>query len=128
MCMVRLGLLLQGERGRGQTMGGALQRAREAWEKGIREPTPRGVLGAVLRTLWGPQRETPSPQGLESRSESRGELGGAGSPGGPDLGLHVGSHALGSADDHVGDTVAQAGRAPGVPLPHPAGRPGRRGG
>lgn len=70
------------------------------------------------------------PPRLARKAEVRAEEGwaGAGSPGGPDLGLHVGSHALGGTDDHVGDTVAQAGRAPGVPLPHPAERPGWRAG
>lgn len=58
---------------------GASRGRREAWEQSNSKPTPRGVLGAVLRVPWGPQTTT-SPPSLESRSESWGELGGRGQP------------------------------------------------
>lgn len=63
-------------------------------------------------------------QGLDRPEESRSEILGGHSPGGPDLRLHVGGHAFGSTNDHIGDSVSQAGRAAGVTLPHPADRGG----
>lgn len=111
-------LLARGSEGEVRHGGrGTLQRAQAAWEQSTLEPTP-GCAGAAGRAPRG-RRGKHLPT-AESRSES-GRAGG-GQPGGPDLGLHVGSHALGGPDDHVGDPVSQAGRAPGVPLPHPAGR------
>lgn len=106
--------------------------ARERSDTGVGAPS-RGHRrlgaehpGADARVCWGgwqgptgpTEGNTFPPRKAEVRA---GGLGG-GQPGGPDLGLHVGSHALGGPDDHVGHPVSQAGRAPGVPLPHPAGR------
>lgn len=118
---------------RGPNSGGGgggrpFQRVRESLRAKHHGANSQGcvdMLGAVLKVPAGPRRGTPSRQAWKAEVRA-GELGGARSPGGPDLGLHVGGHALGGADDHVGDAVAQAGRAPGVPLPHPAGRPGRQ--
>lgn len=60
------------------------------------------------------------PRGMTAQRKAEVRFWEEHSPGGPDLRLHVGSHTLGGTNDHIGDSVAQAGRAAGVTLPHPA--------